>query len=480
MARNIKSNFIYSFVYQILVVLLPLLTSPYLSRILGPNGLGVYSYTFSLATFFALFGMLGVNNYGNRTIATVQNDINERSRAFWNIWSLQVFMTIVTLIFYGIYLIAYCPVEYKLVSFIQIITIICSMLDINWFFFGMEQFKIIVTRNLIIRLVNVLMIFLLVKDRDDVWLYATIMVSGTLLSNVIVWSFLKKYVVFVRPRFKEQRLHFKPNAVLFVPVIAITLYKQLDKVMLGFLSTMEQVGYFVNAEKIISIPMGIITSLGVVMLPRISFLSAKGKEKEVFRYLSLSMEFVCFMSAAMTFGIAGISKEFAPVFFGQEFHFVGSLIMLISPTIVFISWANVIRTQYLMPKHKDKSYIVSVLLGAIINIIMNIVLIPRYGAMGAVIGTLCAEATVMIYQSNCVKNEVKIRKYVKNGIYYFLAGFVMFIGIRFIAQFGGPNIKTIILEILIGALIYIVLCLPYVLLKHKKVINNYVNNTKGF
>lgn len=478
MKSSIKLNFIYSFVYQILVVLLPLLTAPYLSRVLGPNGLGIYSYTFSLATFFALFGMLGVNNYGNRTIATVQNDLTERSKVFWNIWSLQVLMTTFTLILYSIYLIFYCPQEYKLISLLQIVTVVCSMLDINWFFFGMERFKIIVTRNLIIRLINVFMIFLLVKSQDDIWIYVVIMVSGTLLSNIIVWPFLKQYIIFVKPTFKEQMIHIKPNLILFIPVVSITLYKQLDKVMLGSLSNMEQVGYFVNAEKIISIPLGVITALGVVMLPRISFLSAKGEESEVFRYLNISMEFICFMSALMSFGIAGVAQEFAPVFFGREFYSVGSLIMLIAPTIVFISWAHVIRTQYLMPKHKDKDYIVSILLGAIINIIINVILIPKHGAVGAVIGTLCAELSVMLYQSYCVKKEVKIKEYIKNGIYYFFAGLVMFIGMRLVSQLGGANVKTIIVEILIGCLIYTVLCLPYVLLKHKKIINNYFNNSK--
>ena len=468
---NVKSNFLYNCVYQILVMILPLLTSPYVSRILGSNGLGIFSYTFSMASTFALVGMLGVNNYGNRTIAEVRDDRKKRSKEFWNIWAIQCIITFIMIIAYIIYIVFCCPKEYKLVSWIQILTILCSAIDINWLFFGLEKFKITVTRNIIIKILSVLMIFSFVKNEEDVWLYSVIIIGGMLISNIIIWPFLFKEVDFVMPKIKNIIPHFKKTIILFVPVVAITLYNKIDKVMIGNLSTMVQTGLYENTEKIITIPLSFITALGTVMLPRMSYLFAKGNKDETLKYISISMEFVCFMAAAMTFGIAGISTEFAPIFFGEEFVATGVLIMVLSPKIICISWANVLRTQYLIPLHKDKVYVVSVWLGAIVNLIVNLLLIPSLGAMGAVIGTIIAEAVVMIYQTILVWDELPILDYIKNGIYYFFGGAVMFLIIRVIGNKMGISILTIIVQIIVGAIVYLLIVLPYTYITHKEELN---------
>lgn len=465
---NIRSNFLYNCIYQILLMILPLLTSPYISRVLGSDGLGIFSYTFSMATTFALVGMLGVNNYGNRTISTVRDDRKKRSKAFWNIWSIQFIVTFAILIVYIIYVGFYCPMEYRLISWIQVITILCSAIDINWFFFGLEKFKLTVTRNIIIKISNVLMIFLFVKNKEDVWIYTAIIIGGMLISNIVIWPFLFEEVDFIMPKIKDIIPHFKKTIILFVPVIAVTLYNKIDKVMIGTFSTMVQTGLYENTDKIITIPLSFITALGTVMLPRMSYLFAKGEKDETLKYISLSMEFVCFMSSAMTFGIAGIAIEFAPIFFGEEFIATGTLIMALSPKIICISLANVLRTQYLIPLHKDKVYVISVWLGAIVNVIVNLLLVPSMGAMGAVIGTIIAEAIVVIYQTIAVWNELPILDYIKKGIYYFFAGIAMFLVIRVIGNKMQISILTVIVQIIVGALVYLVIVLPYIHLNHKE------------
>lgn len=463
---NVKSNFIYNSLYQILLIVLPLITSPYVSRILGKSGLGLYSYSYSVANCFALVGMLGITNYGNRTIAAVQDNRRERSKAFWNIWSLQITITSLMIILYLVYLVFFCPREYKLVSWVQIITILCSIVDINWFFFGMEKFKLTVTRNVIIKILSVIMIFLFVKNETDVWIYTVIIVGAMFLSNIVIWTFLFKEVDYVKPKIKDITPHIRQTLVLFIPIIAITLYNKMDKVMIGSLSTIDQIGLYENTDRVITIPLSFITALGTVMLPRMSYLFAKGSKKETLKYISLSMEFACFMSAAMAFGIAGIAIEFSPIFFGKEFAATGILIMALAPKIIFISWANVIRTQYLIPLHKDKTYIVSVWIGAVVNIIVNFSLIPKMGAMGAVIGTILAEAAVMFYQTISVWNQLPIYKYILRGSYYFFAGSIMFFAIRLIGSKEGIHIKTVIIQIIFGALLYLVLCIPYIAIKH--------------
>lgn len=476
--NNVKINFAYNSIYQILLMITPLITSPYVSRTLGSEGIGVYTYTYSIANCFALVGMLGVTNYGNRTIAAVQQEREKRSKHFWNILTLQVITTLIVLVFYLIYVFKICPVEYKAVSCIQILTVLCSLCDINWYFFGVEKFKLTVTRNIIIKILNIVLIFWLVHNKNDTVIYTLIITSSLFLSNLSVWPFLKKEVDFVKPDLGEVKSHLKEMVVLFIPVIAITLYKRMDKIMLGSLTTMSQTGFYENAEKIISIPNSLIAALGTVMLPRISNLLANGERDSVNKYIMQSMEFVCFMACALMFGIAGIAPEFAPWFLGEEFTDVGRLIIAISPTILFISWANVIRTQYLIPLHYDKVYIISVWFGAVINLIINMLLIPNWGAMGAIIGTVIAEAVVMIYQTLRVRNELPIRRYIKNSICYIVAGIIMFILVRVVGACSSGGLKTILLEIFVGVIVYLSISFLYLYKKHSKEVRRLYENIK--
>ncbi len=467
---NVITNFLYNSAYQILLIILPLITTPYISRVLGADGVGMYSYTYSIASCLALVGMLGVNNYGNRTIAALQNERSERSKAFWNIVTLQMLTTAVMVVVYLVYLIWFCPEGYRLVSYIQIFTVLSSFVDVNWFFFGMEKFKLTVTRNVVVRLLTVAAVFAFVKNSSQVWLYTLLMVGGHFISNLIIWPFLKKEIDIVKPSFSEIKPHLQQMIVLFIPVIAVTLYNKMDKVMIGLLSNVTQNGFYESTERIITVPMGLITALGTVMLPRMSSLFAGGDQGKAKGYIRLSMEFVCFMGFALMFGIAGVAKEFSPVFFGAEFTSVGSLIMLISPTIFFKCWANVIRTQYLIPLKHDKPYVISVWVGAVINLIINYALIGRYGAAGAVVGTLCAEGAVMVYQTWFVRRKLPIGQYLKDGAVYLIPGIIMFVAVRIVGTHFGANLLSVLLEVIVGVVVYIGLCIPILLSRHKDMI----------
>lgn len=471
---SVKINLIYNILYQILLIITPLITSPYVSRVIGSNGVGIYSYTYSIANTFALIGMLGVTNYGNRTIAAVQNDRRKRSEQFWNIFALQAIMSLIVLIIYCIFIFGYYSGENRSIFVIQTMIVLCSMLDINWYFFGVEKFKLTVTRNIIIKIANVLLIFILVHNTKDIGLYTGIISGSLLLSNLVIWPFLRGEVDFIKPSIKRITSHLGQAIVLFIPVIAITLYKRIDKIMLGSFSTMSQTGIFENAEKIINIPNSLIAALGTVMLPRMTYLYVKGDERIANKYLSISMEFICFASSALMFGVAGIANEFAPWFFGREFIQVGPLLMVMAPTIFFVSWANVIRTQYLIPLHHDRVYVISVWMGAIINLIINALLIPKYGAMGTVIGTVCAEAMVAVYQTNAVKRQLPIFSYIKSGLYYFFAGVAMFFVVRTVGRYGHANFKTLSIEVVLGLVVYVIFCMPYLLTKHKQEIKSIV------
>ena len=455
MATSIKKNFLYNAFYNVLILILPLATTPYISRIMGAGGIGSYSYASSVASYFGLFILLGLNNYGNRTIAGVRGDKKKLSYTFWSIYYIQFFMAIIVIVTYLIY--CFCIAEDQTMALIQLIYMASVTLDINWFFFGLEQFKLTVTRNTIIKVINVLCIFIFIKSRSDIYLYGIIMVAGSLISQLVLWRFLRKYIYFCKIKLVDTFIHIKPNLILFIPVIAISLYTTMSKIILGSMSSMDEVGYYESAIKLTSIPSMAITSLGTVMLPRMSNLIASGNEKEAKRYIQKSLHISVFLSCSMAFGISAVCKEFVPIFYGPGFEECINIISLLVLSSIFISWANVIRTQYLIPKQKDKVYIVSVCLGAVVNICLNFLLIPYLAAFGSTIATFFAEGTVCIYQTYKVRNELKIKRYLKQVFPFLISGISMYlvvVNVPFIIN----NLVTLILKIFLGGVIYLLFC----------------------
>lgn len=469
---SLKKNFFYSTLYQMLSILLPLITSPYISRVLGPENVGIYSYTYSVANYFVLIAMLGFKNYGIRCIAKVRENKEELSKTFWSVWGLQILTTGTVFIIYILYLIFMHP-QYWNIAVLQGIYVFSAVSDISWFFFGLEKFKITTIRNTIIRIIGVVAIFIFVRDRNDLDIYVLILSMNILLSQLVLWPFLRKAIYWIKPSFQEIIVHLKPCAILFLPVIAVSLYHVMDKVMLGAISTMEESGYYENTEKIVNIPFGVITAMGSVMLPRMTNVVANKKYGESEKNIEISMNFVMFLSCAMAFGIAGIATVFSPVFFGKEFIKCGILIQVISPIIILKAWANVIRTQYLLPNERDKEFIISLFAGAVVNLIINGLLISRLGAMGAVIGTVAAEGTVCIFQTFTVRKRLECKKYFRDAVFYIFAGLVMYAEVYTMGTKLGTSITTLILQIISGGVLYILLCLIYMLIDKQNCIHQY-------
>lgn len=455
---SIQKNLIYNISYQFLIMFLPLVTTPYISRVIGADGVGIYSYTYSIVYYFILFAMLGLNNYGNRSIAAVRDNKNNLSKVFSSIYSLQLLTTIIMVIIYLIYVFFFVQGN-TIIYYIQLLHLISAMLDINWFYFGLEQFKITVIRNVIIKLLTVLSIFIFVKDSDDLWIYTLIMALGTLISQSMLWFFVKRYIFWIKPNLCEILEHLKSNLVLFIPVLAISIYKIMDKIMLGAIMGTIEVGYYENSEKIVSIPLNIISALGVVMLPRMTNLNSSGNKDKIDQYIEASLRFAMFIAIGSCSGLMGIAFNFIPIFLGQEFIECIPIVATLSITLLFISWANVIRTQYLIPTKKDGIYIKSTLLGALVNVISNLIFIPLYGALGAAIGTIFAEAIVAIYQTYKVKSKINIRKYLMNSLVYVIPAFIMYFVICLLRIKLEDSIFTIIIQIALGGSCYLIFTL---------------------
>lgn len=458
-----------------LTLILPLVTIPYISRILGAEGIGTYSYSYSLALYFTYITMLGLNNYGNRTIASVQDNLTKRSEKFFEIFSMQGMFFVISLMLYIVYL--FTLSGDKIVALIQIIFLFSSLFDINWFFFGMEQFQLTVFRNAIVKLVSVVLIFCLVRDSDDIYIYTLIMSLSYLVSQLWLWLYLKKYVTYTKVNFKNIIKHIKPNLVLFIPVISVSIYRIIDKIMLGNMASLCELGYYENAEKIVNVPIALFTAVGVVMLPRMTSLHSLNNKQMSEKYIDITMFTVLAFSIGALFGIIAIASEFSLLFFGNEFLKAGTIIKFLSPTIVILGFGNVIRTQILIPNKQDRIYVLSGVWGAIINLVFNIILIPRFYSIGAAIGTVIAELVVCFYQTYSLRNQIKIIQYLKEGIVFIVFGLIMLIFINLIPSISSPYISLII-KIFVGLCVYGLLCVGYTIKKTRYNIKDYPSKDK--
>ena len=458
--KSLQKNFLYNVLYQILLVILPLITAPYISRTLGATAVGVYSYTYSVAYYFLLIAMLGIGNHGNRSIAAVRDDRKKLNKKFSIIYYLQVITFSIAILAYAIYLVLFVK-DNRLIVLLQLIYVTSGLFDIGWLFFGLEQFKLTVARNTLIKISTVVLMFVFVHKPSDLWKYTLIMSAGTLFSQAYLWLYVKKYVSFEKCSVKEITSNIKPVLILFIPVLAYSIYKVMDKIMLGNMSSYDQVGFYNNAEKIINIPMGIITALGTVMLPRMSNIVANGDKKRVDDYIRISAKLVTLLSSAIAFGLMGVSSVLAPVFFGDEFIACGEIIRLLSVTVFFIAWANVIRTQYLIPNKRDSIYLTSTMVGAILNLIINWMLIPKYQANGAAFGTIVAEFSVMLVQMVAVKNELPMRKYIMSCSPILIIGLIMAVLVDRIGIKLGVSVSTLAIQILAGGFFFCIATIAY-------------------
>lgn len=458
--KSIKKNLGFQTAYQILITCLPLITSPYLSRVLGASQLGVYSYTASVMSYFALFAMLGTTNHGTRSIASCGGDKKKRSDVFWNIYCMQACIAAICTLSYIFYVFLIVN-ENKLIASIQIVHVFSCVLNINWLFFGVENFKITVLRNGIIKIVSVVLILLLVKKPDDLWLYALILVGGELISQLVMWLYVPSVVDKSSVTISKVISNIKPSLLLFIPLLAMSIYHIMDKTMLGALSTYTQGGYYYNADKVVNVTVGVISGISTVMLPRMTALISEGKKKESDDLFRLSLEGTALAGIAMAYGIAAISNEFEPIFFGPGYEECILLTIVLAPVLIIKAFSFTARYQYLIPHHRENAYTVSVIIGAAVNLTANMLFIPRLGAMGAVIGTLLAEFAACTWQFIVVIKLISLRKTMLRCLIYFIFGMLMFSAVRLTAQININVYIKILFEIFTGMVVYLAACLVY-------------------
>ena len=459
--RKENKNFLYNIVYQIFIFIIPLISTPYVSRILGADNIGIYSYTYSIVYYFMLATMLGINNYGAREIAKISTlkSKEKLSYSFCSMYYLQLFTGTIMLLAYNVISIFFFN-KYNNIFLVQNLYLISAILDINWLFFGLEKFKVTITRNIIIKLISLILIFMFVRGKDDLVIYTFILSLTTLASQLYLWLVARKDIRLVKVKIKDIFSNLKPCIILFIPVIAYSIYRVMDKTMLGAISGTTALGYYENAEKIINIPICFINALGTVMLPSMSKVSDEKEIKDkAFQALKLSM---CIITP-MFFGILAIGKTFSLIFFGNEFRDSGIILNYLAVTIIFSAISNIIRTNLLIPRGKDKIYVTSTMIGAFINFLINILLIPKFGYVGACIGTILAEFSVMAYQLINVKEFMRVREIINISIEYVIKGIIMFAAIILVGMLLKNDVLRIIIQIVTAVIIYFALNYKYLL-----------------
>lgn len=473
---QIVKNFLYNISYQLLVILLPLITVPYVSGILGSKGIGDYAFTSANTQYFILFGMIGITLYGNREIAFVRDNKEKLKETFFSIYVLQLITTSIASILFLVFVFCFAPKNYFNIYLIQGLNIIAAMLDISWLLIGLEQFKKTVFRNTIVKLVSLASIFIFVKNPEDTIIYTLILSLSNLLGNLSFWLYIPRLFGFKNIRLQDISLHFRASLALFVPQIAIQVYLLLDRTLLGILSNTNEVGYYENSQKLVKITLTIATAIGTVMMPKISNTIAAGEMKKVKYYIRNSFFFCSALAIPLMFGLMGIVSELSPWFFTDEFIGIDKLIFVSALIILPISWSNVIGIQLMIPLNKVKEFTISVTIGAIVNFTLNLFLIKKFGALGACLSTVCAEFSVTFIQLYVIREIISLKQLIAPTLMFFPGAIVMFIILRMIGNYLASGFTTNIIQVFLGAGVYFTFTLFVYRIIYK---DSFINYVKG-
>lgn len=454
---KIVKNFLFNVSYQVFILLVPLVTTPYISRVLGSEGVGINAYTNSIIQYFILFGSIGISTYGNRQIAYSRGNARDVSQDFWEISILRFLTIAISYIAFLIYL--NFVSQYHGFFFAQSFQIIAAAFDISWLFMGLENFKITVLRNFVVKIISLVCIFTMVKTENDLGTYILILSLSLLVGNLSLWGYLKRYIS--KPDFKNLKIfkHIKPSISLFIPQVAIQIYLVLNKTMLGSISGVKSAGYFEYSDRIVKIVLAVVTSIGTVMLPRMASIYASRDFGKLKQYMYTTGDFINFLSIPLMFGLAAIAPTFSVWFMGEEFSITGNLMIVESAVIFLIGWGVMLGNQYLIPTNQTGKYTWAVSISALVNLVLNVPLIYSIGVMGATIATVASEITSTGLQLFFIRRQIEIPKLFKGLWKYLLSGLIMFLIVRYLNNIFTMTIVTLATEVVAGALIYVILCL---------------------
>lgn len=454
MKRNtVFKNYLYSLSYQLISVLLPLITMPFIVRRLSDVGMGIFDFQQSVSSYFIIFGYIGLNIYGQREIAFCNDNETKRTKIFWEIMILKFVTLSVSILFFLVFIVR--GSEHPYMFFLFTFEIFACVFDVTWFYQGVENFKYVMVRDFLIKLIVNVAALIFVRNEEHLWLYTALYPIASVISNLWIWPRLSRYLTKYRGKLNPFS-HVKKTLMIFVPQIAICIYTQLDRTMIGFMCNYNEVAYYGQSEKIIKVAAAITGSLGIVMLSRIAATYSERNSEKISEYLKNSFKFIFFLSLPITFGVMAITYKFVPWFLGEGWNDVTPCLMAMCPFVFLSSVTNTIGTQYLIPTKRIKAYSLSVTAGLFTSILLNLFTIPRWGSSGAAASLVTAEFTVAAIQFFFTRKEIGF-KMLLWAIKPFIASLVMGATVFFISLSIAPSLINTVLQILIGIVIYLAL-----------------------
>lgn len=450
--KSIKKNYILNLAYQILQLLMPLITAPYLSRILGAGGIGAVSYTESIVSYFLLFANMGILTHGQREVSYVRDDLKKRSQVFWENKLLSLCTSVTTL---AVYLIFAMFQENRVIYLILSLHLISAAVDVTWFFQGMEEFEKTVLRNGIFKLLNVGYVFLVIRSSEDLFLYVLGYALFNFLGNLTLWGYLPKYIIRVPLRELHPFRDLPVMLSLFLPTIAIQIYTVLDKTMIGVI-TRDAVenGYYEQSLKISKLALTVVQSAATVMIPRIGYYFEKRETLEVVRLMRQSFRFIWLLGLPLCVGLIIVAENFVPWFFGLGYEKVADLLKILAFLIPVIGISTIVGLQYLVPTKRQNLMTRTVALGACVNFILNIFLIRTWQSTGAAVASVTAECVVTISQLYMVRKDLPLLPIFLDSRNYVISVGVMAGWLSMVSRFMEPAIVSTAFMVGSGAAVY--------------------------
>lgn len=471
--HNLKINVLLQIMYQVIILVIPLITAPYLTRHLGDNGLGNYTFSYTIAYYFVLLGMLGINKYGQRLISTNTSDEFNLRKNFWSLYLAHFIFSIFSLFLYEI-LILFIGKEYYKLYLIQSIYVFSAVFDITWLFYGLENFKSIVIRNAFLKMTECLMIFLLVKNENDLWIYTLITSLSVFFGQLVMIPVAIKYIKPISITWRDIFKHVKPLLTFSIMVLASLLYSVFDKTLLGILSTKEDVAYYEYANKIVNVPKTIAIVIGTVIYPRACKKIKDNNFNDLEIYYKISLIFTYFIAFASISGLLALGDEFAVLYYGQNFSKCGSIMKFMSPIILLITIDNIFQNLYIVPMGEEKKLNKAIVLGAIINLFLSTILIIFLSVNGVILGTLISEGVLLVLNYIICRKKISIKNTFMLMIPFVVSGIIMYFLIIILKRKMTLSYLNFFGLVLIAGLVYFVCIILYFLLLDKD--RNYYKN----
>lgn len=466
--KSLKINFIMNAVLTISAFIFPLISFPYVSRILGPSGTGNVSFATSIVAYFALFAQLGIPTYGIRATARVRDDKELLSRTVQEIFIINILMSILTyIVFFVVLNIVPQMSDDKLLFMIVSSTIFFNAIGMDWLYKGLEKYTYITTVSILFKFIALILMFILIHQKRDYVIYGAISIFAASASNICNLLNVHKYIYLKPIGNYDFKVHLRPICIFFAMACATTIYTNLDTVMLGFMKSNTEVGYYNAAVKIKTVLLGVVTSLGAVLLPRASYYIENNLIDEFKRISSKAINFVILISFPLALYFIIFAKEGIFFLSGDAYAKAILPMQILMPTLIFIGLTNIMGIQMLIPLGKEKVVLYSEIAGAIVDLAINTVLIPIMASSGAAIGTLVAEMVVWIVQYIALKEDVK-ETYVK------IRYLPIVIGLAISALFSMP-IKLLglssFLTLLLSAIVFFGVYLVVLTVAKEKLVN---------